>query len=134
MDNQYKLLIIDDNEEILSTLYDYFKTKYNVVTASNGLDGLKLIEKEKKGFDLVITDIVMPNISGIGIISIIKQKNPDAPIVAITGWGKYPELLAIEVQADLVLEKPFNLLELDRHVAELIKKTIRPQIHTDERR
>lgn len=120
MDNQYKLLIIDDNKEILSTLYDYFKIKYNVVIASNGLDALKLIEKEKKGFDLIITDIVMPNISGIGIISIVKQKNPDTPVIAITGWGEHPESLAVEVQADFVLEKPFNLFELERQVAKLI--------------
>ena len=49
------------------------KKNYHVATASDGLDGLKLLETEKPGFDLVITDLVMPNISGVAVISIIKK-------------------------------------------------------------
>jgi DNA-binding response OmpR family regulator len=121
MDKPYKLLIIDDNKEILNALYDFFsKKKYDVVSASDGLDGLKLLETEKQGFDLVITDLVMPNISGVGLISIIKKKFPDTPVIAITGWGEHPEALATEAQADRVLEKPFELSELDTLIRELI--------------
>jgi DNA-binding response OmpR family regulator len=121
MDKPYKLLIIDDNKEILSALYDFFsKRKYDVVSASDGLDGLKLIETEKQGFDLVITDLVMPNISGVGLISIIKKKFPDIPVIAITGWGEHPEALATEAQADRILEKPFELSELDTLIRELL--------------
>jgi len=121
MDKPYKLLIIDDNEEILKALYDFFsKKKYEVVSASDGLDGLKLLETEKQGFDLIITDLVMPNISGVGLISIIKKKYPDMPVIAITGWGEHPEALATEAQADRVLEKPFELSELDTLIRELL--------------
>ena len=120
MDKPYKLLIIDDNKEILNALYDFFsKKKYEVVSASDGLDGLKLLETEKQGFDLIITDLVMPNISGVGLISIIKKKYPDMPVIAITGWGEHPEALATEAQADRVLEKPFELSELDTLISEL---------------
>ena len=121
MDNPYKLLIIDDNEEILAALYDFFsKKKYAVITACDGLEGLKFLENEKNPFDLVITDIVIPNVSGIGIISIIKKKYPKTPVIAITGWGEHPEALAAEAHADKVLEKPFELEELDKVVNELI--------------
>ena len=121
MDKPYKLLVIDDNKEILNALYDFFsKKKYEVVSASDGLDGLKLLETEKQGFDLIITDLVMPNISGVGLISIIKKKYPDMPVIAITGWGEHPEALATEAQADRVLEKPFELSELDTLIRELI--------------
>ena len=121
MDNPYKLLIIDDNKEILTALTDFLsKKKYDVVSASDGLDGLKLLEKEQQGFDLVITDLVMPNISGVGLISIIKKKFPDMPVIAITGWGEHPEALATEAQADRVLEKPFDLSELDTLIRELL--------------
>ena len=96
MNNPYRLLIIDDNKEILTALTDFLsKKKYDVVSASDGLDGLKLLETEQQGFDLVITDLVMPNISGVGLISIIKKKFPDLPVIAITGWGEHPEALAI---------------------------------------
>ena len=77
METTYKLLIIDDNEEILIALSDFFsKTSYEVISANNGLDGLKLIEKHKDAIDLIITDLVMPNISGVAVISIVKKKYP----------------------------------------------------------
>jgi DNA-binding NtrC family response regulator len=121
MVNPYRLLIIDDNKEILTALIDFLsKKKYDVVSASDGLDGLKLIETEQQGFDLVITDLVMPNISGVGLISIIKKKFPDLPVIAITGWGEHPEALATEAQANRVLEKPFDLSELDTVIRELL--------------
>ena len=121
MVNPYRLLIIDDNKEILTALTDFLsKKKYDVVSASDGLDGLKLLETEQQGFDLVITDLVMPNTSGVGLISIIKKKFPDLPIIAITGWGEHPEALATEAQANRVLEKPFDLSELDIIIRELL--------------
>ena len=121
METPYKLLIIDDNKEILNALSDFLKKKkYNVVPASDGLDGLKLLETQKQGFDLVITDLVMPNISGVGLISIIKNKFPDIPVIAITGWGEHPEALAIEANADHILEKPFELSELDTLIKKLL--------------
>lgn len=121
MANPYKILIIDDNEEVLNVLYNFFrKKKYDVASASNGLDGLKLFEAEKDGFDLVITDLVMPNISGVAIITIVKRKYPDMPVIAITGWGEHPEALAIESHADLVFKKPFELPELDKAITDLL--------------
>jgi len=121
MVNPYRLLIIDDNKEILTALTDFLsKKKYDVVSASDGLDGLKLLETEHQGFDLIITDLVMPNISGVGLISIIKKKFPELPVIAITGWGEHPEALATEAQANRVLEKPFDLSELDTVIRDLL--------------
>ena len=121
MNNPYRLLIIDDNKEILTALTDFLsKKKYDVVSASDGLDGLKLLETEQQGFDLIITDLVMPNISGVGLISIIKKNFPDLPVIAITGWDEHPEELATEAQANRVLEKPFDLSELDTFIRGLV--------------
>lgn len=121
MEKPFKLLIIDDSKEVLSVLNRFFsKKKFDVISASDGLDGLKLLETETHGIDLVITDLVMPNISGIGVISIIKRKFPDIPVVAITGWGEHPEALAAEAKADLVLEKPFRLPALDKLINDLL--------------
>jgi len=118
----YKILIIDDSEEILKTYKKFFvKKNYIVSTASNGLDGLKILQTKPCDFDLVITDIVMPNISGVGIISIVKKKFPDILIIAITGWGEHPEILASEAEADLVLDKPIDLSELDRLINNLLE-------------
>ena len=123
MGKSLKILIIDDNQELLAALYQFLsEKKYDVVSASDGLDGLKLLEAEKQGFDLIITDIVMPNISGLAIISIVKKKYPGVPVIAITGWGEHPEMLALEAQADLVLEKPFELDELDDAIKDLLSR------------
>ena len=125
MNKPLTLLIIDDNEEILVALKDFFSMdNFNVYSAIDGLEALKIIESENIAFDLIITDIVMPNISGVGIISIVKKRWPDVPVIAITGWGEHPEALAAEADADLVIEKPFDLAELKKKVNELLfKKT-----------
>ena len=122
MDKKYKLLVIDDSQETVEGLQHFFSKKYDVYTAENGLDGLKYFEEDKGGFDLVITDLIMPDISGVGVISIIKKKYPGTPVIAITGWGEQPGALANEAEADLVLDKPFELVEIDRAVAKLLKK------------
>jgi DNA-binding NtrC family response regulator len=93
-----------------------------VLTAENGLDGLKHFENDENGIDLVITDLVMPDISGVGVISIVKKKYPGIPVIAITGWGEHPEALATEADADLVMEKPFELSELDKHVTDMLAR------------
>ena len=117
-----KILIIDDTEEVLSALCKYFSQKdYTVLSAANGLDGLKIIETQKDDLDIVITDLVLPNISGVAVISIVKKKYPQLPVIAITGWGEHPEALAKEAKADLVMEKPFKLPELEKAARNLIK-------------
>lgn len=123
MNKKPKLLIIDDSEVIVEMLYQFLKSKnYDIISASNGLDGIKLFNADPKGFDLVITDIVMPNISGVGVISILKNKQPILPIIAITGFGEHPESLAAEVHADVVLEKPIDLNILNQHIIDLVGK------------
>jgi DNA-binding response OmpR family regulator len=118
-----RLLIIDDTEEVLSAISKYFLKKgYQVFSASNGLDALKMIDTEKEGFDIVITDLVLPNISGVAVISIVKKKYPLMPVIAITGWGEHPEALAKEANADLVMEKPFKLPELEQAARNLLEK------------
>jgi DNA-binding response OmpR family regulator len=122
MEKKYRMLIIDDSEETVAGLQHFFSKKYEVLTAGDGMEGLKLFENENEGFDLVITDLVMPYISGVGVISIIKKKYAGTPIIAITGWGEHPGALATEAQADIVLEKPIELPELEKLVEDLLAK------------
>ena len=120
-DKKLKVLVIDDDRELLKILYEFLTNKnYDVVTASDGLEGMNLLENEKQGFDLIITDLVMPKISGSYLILEIKKRYPNTPVIAITGWGAYPDGFLLESQADKVFEKPFVLPELDKAINEML--------------
>ena len=121
MDQPNKILLVDDDEVVLKTITEYLEQNdFNVVAVNNGLDALKMFEAGNGGIDLLITDLVMPSISGVAIISIVKKRYPQVPIIAITGWGEHPETLAKEVEADFVLEKPFKLDEINRVIQNLL--------------
>ena len=76
----------------------------------------------RRAVNLVVTDLVMPYVSGVGVISILKKEFPGTPVVAITGYGEQPEALALEAEADVVLEKPFDLEDLDRSITDLLSR------------
>ena len=124
MKDKYKILVVDDSKETVFGLKSFFNNKYNIVTAGDGLEGLKTFEKDREGFDLIVTDLIMPEISGVALIDIIKKKSPEIPIIAITGWGYHPKALAIEAKANLVLEKPFEIELLDQSITKLLAKEV----------
>ena len=108
------------HKETVDGLKTYLDQKYEVFTACNGLECLRVLEKNERQPDLVITDLVMPLISGIGLISLLKKQSPEIPIIAMTGWGKEPGELAKEAKADKILMKPFDLEDLDKSVSKLL--------------
>jgi len=120
MSKKHQILIIDDNRNIVEALKLFLAQKYDITTAHNGLEGLQAIEQNKNGIDLVITDLVMPELSGVGLISIVKKKYPGTLVIAMTGWGDHPAALAKEANADRLLLKPFGLESLDDCVTELL--------------
>jgi DNA-binding NtrC family response regulator len=116
-----RVLIVDDNKDILSTFYEFFNSmNYEVQTAVDGLAALKILKEQSKNFDCLITDLVMPNISGVGLISIVKKEFPDMKIIAMTGYGDQPGALASEAEADIVLFKPVDLFKIENTVSKLL--------------
>ena len=114
------ILIIEDDLDVLSAFVKHFKyLGYDVMIATDGMEGLKKIDDG--GYDLVITDIVMPFVSGVGVVTTIKTKRPDIPVIAITGFGKEPEAAAMEKKADFVFAKPVKMSVLRDRVSELLK-------------
>jgi DNA-binding NtrC family response regulator len=69
---------------------------------------------------LTLTDLVMPVMSGVGVISRLKLQSPGTPIIAMTGWRAHPSELATKAKADMILMKPFDLDDLDRSVSKLL--------------
>ena len=117
--NPKRILLIDDNQHIISTIRDYLEHQgFQVLTAFDGVDIFKLIESET--YDLVITDIDMPVVSGVGVILTHKKEKPAIPIIAISGYGEAPLSAAKEKGADVVLGKPFTFSVLMDRIDELL--------------
>ena len=114
MERPYKLLVIDDSQEILVALDKYFKKKkFEVVTATDGLEGIKLLKTEQGGFDLVITDLVMPQIGGKDLVDQSKLLIPNIKVLLMSGYPRPPEEGAF-------LQKPFHSQELLRQVKQAL--------------
>lgn len=103
-----RLLIVDDDEEILGILRDMLRLKGHKVTAtSDGEKALGLIETNH--YDLVLTDLGMPVVTGWEIARHVKQRDPEVPVILITGWGAQYEEEDLSAQGiDLVLSKPLS--------------------------
>lgn len=118
---KHKLLIIDDDEGLSSTLQRVLEDAgFEAVTASNGYLGLLAVEQEMPS--LVVTDILMPDRDGIETVLEAKRRWPNLKIIAMSGGGAFGDgvhyLHAAErLGADAILSKPFRpqqLLDLVR--------------------
>jgi DNA-binding NtrC family response regulator len=115
-----RILIVDDEASIRDLCARVLsRAGFAVVTAGNGTEGLKMLQAE--AFDLVISDIRMPGISGLDVLEHAKQRYPSIVVVLITGFGT-PEALsrAKAAGAEKILTKPFNPIELLTTVKEVL--------------
>jgi CheY-like chemotaxis protein len=86
MDTQIKILIIDDEEGARDLFTDLFSRKgYITESASGGIEALECIDKVNP--DAVLLDIRMPVMDGIEVLSKLKQKKPELPVVMLTAYG-----------------------------------------------
>jgi DNA-binding NtrC family response regulator len=107
-----KILIIDDERSIRNTLKDILEfEKHQVSLAENGLKGLEAAQNEM--FDLIFSDIKMPEMDGIELLTQLKEKDIEAPIVMISGHGNIETAVeCIKKGAFDFIEKPIDLNRL----------------------
>jgi YesN/AraC family two-component response regulator len=108
------ILLVEDEPLVLETLSTAIKSNgHTVVTAPNGVQGLKRFAEQQ--FDLVVTDIIMPDKEGIEMILEMRRQKPDAKIVAISGGGRTGSVeflkMAESFGAVATLKKPIRLAE-----------------------
>jgi len=117
-----RLLIIDDEETLTFSLYQSFilsDNDYEVVTANSGEEAMDKIKQNP--FDLIVTDIFMPGISGFDILRIVKDDYPKTKVVVMTAYGSSEKRdEAMDLGAKFYLEKPFEIKEFKRIVMEIL--------------
>jgi two-component system, OmpR family, phosphate regulon response regulator OmpR len=107
-----RILVIDDDEEFLELLEDYLASHdIETLTANSGERGLAIVEKEP--LDLVILDVMMPEMDGFEVLKHLAQSHDSLPIIILTAKGDELErILGLELGADDYLVKPCSSREL----------------------
>ncbi len=117
------ILIVEDEENLHKTLrYNLEMEEYSITSAYTGTEAIKAIDNEY--FDLIILDLMLPELDGISIIENVRVKNIDSPILILSAKSSSADrILGLKKGADDYLTKPFNLQELLLRVDKLIIKT-----------
>jgi len=116
------ILYVDDNTELLENISDYFSDSYNIFTAENGKDGIKMAHKLQP--DVIISDIVMPVMDGIELCITLKNdiNTSHIPIILLTAKGDIDsQLQGVQSGADYFIPKPFNIKLLNLTIKNLIE-------------
>ncbi len=112
MENQYRILVVEDDKEIREGILIYLKNQgYLVFQAENGLEGLKVIEQEK--IHLAIVDIMMPVMDGITMLMKLRETNHEFPVIMLSAKSEeVDKIMGLNMGADDYVTKPFTPLEL----------------------
>ena len=106
-----RVLVVDDNAEFRGLLQQALSKGYEVVGAVDGQDAMAKIREESRGFDVVVTDLKMPNVDGIAFLEGLQEP---VPTIVISGFLNRPEFQEAlgRLEHVAVLEKPFKMAEM----------------------
>jgi len=116
------VLVVEDNEDILELMQRLLNNDYQVSTATNGKEALVMLEHEK--IDLIVSDIMMPEIDGVELCRLVKNniEYSHVPIILLTAKTDEKDRAdAYESGADAFISKPFNLNVLHARIRNLLK-------------
>jgi len=121
-DQDYNLLIIDDEIEITKSIARQFRNKYKVFTATSALEGFKIMETEH--IQVVLADQRMPEMTGVDFFNLIKDKFPDALKLLLTGYSDIEAVIGAinDGQIFRYITKPWNQDELESILKEAFEK------------
>ncbi len=127
------ILLIDDEPEIREMLSEVLKTQgYEVTTANDGLTGLEIFRRSPQLFDLVLTDLGLPRMSGIEMTDHILSISPETPVIAATGYiEEQKEHLLENAGFKTVLRKPFDLRDVLYHIKQILSSKQKAELTED---
>jgi len=117
-----KILFVDDEKSVREVLSEYLMKTYQVIEADNGFDGLSLFVSEKP--DIVLLDIVMPEMDGLELTAKILEMDPDAAIIVISGTGLMMDVVkALKLGAwDFIVKPIQDLVILDHAISKVCEQ------------
>lgn len=123
--SNYRILLVEDEEHLLEALKLNLELEgYHVTTATDGKKALKLFKEER--LNLVILDVMIPEIDGFKVAETIRLENTEVPIMFLTAKNTSEDRVAgLKRGADDYLTKPFNLEELILRVGILVKRGLK---------
>ncbi|MDP3024046.1 MAG: response regulator [candidate division Zixibacteria bacterium] len=131
-EERLNILAIDDQKIIRDLLENILQgLGHDIKVASSGKEGLALFQQD--GFDLVITDLGMPEMSGWEVSQRIKEMRKETPVVMITGWGVSFDAEKIrEFGVDYLLPKPFKVEQLSKLIEQIRDEKLKNKIEKSE--
>src|SRR5512138_21573 len=116
-----KILLVDDEPEILEICRDYLKASgYDVVTAKDGVQGLSIFHRDRP--DLIVLDLMLPEMDGLDVCRTIRRES-NVPIIMLTARVEEADkLIGLEIGADDYMTKPFSPRELVARVRVVLRR------------
>lgn len=135
VENEFRLLIVEDTVDLSDILAEHYCKKFKVSRAQNGIEALKIVKEEEP--DIIISDIMMPEMNGIDFCRILKQDEATSHIAVILLTAKTlheDRLEGLKAGAEAYITKPFDLAELDLHVRNFleIRKKLKEKVIAGE--
>ncbi|WP_242318972.1 response regulator transcription factor [Bacillus cereus group sp. BfR-BA-01349] len=122
MTMNYHILVIEDDQEIQELIKQFLMTQeYNVIVALDGLEGMK--EFNKQAFDLILLDVMMPNLNGFEVAKMIRSHS-NIPIIMLTALEEeQDQIKGFDLGIDDYITKPFSFHVLMRRVEAILRRS-----------
>ncbi len=120
----FTILVVEDNPDMRAFISQLLRQKYSqVLTASNGAEGLALLEEKATSIDLIVSDVMMPEVDGLELLERVKMHSEwySIPVIMLTALAaERDKLKALTIGVDDYLTKPFSVPELTLRVQNLL--------------
>lgn len=108
-----RLMIIDDNQNLINLIKEYFANSSNIAVtleAKDGAEGINLIDKKTEEFDIILLDLVMPNKDGVAVLKHINKNKINKKVIVLTSYNTQDMIRKVsELGASYFMLKPFEL-------------------------
>jgi CheY-like chemotaxis protein len=126
-----RVLVIDDDRSVRAFVCDMLESLgYETDNADDGVRGLALLERHR--YDLVVTDLRMPELTGWDVVNAVRGRRPTMPMILISGFATDDDMRQAQRLGVPLLQKPFSVIEFRRVVRELLAaEASQPQRETE---